>query len=220
VTEQASTRAVRPGFGPTLPELLRRRFGIPPRRTTVGAVLAAVVVVAAIVAVRAAKAPTQLTHRGTPTFNLTYDSPLHEVAPAPGELVRLAAATRRAHWTLSVTALAVPPFRGDIGHALLPILADRQVRQLAGAYPRFGVIDEGRAQIDGLPGYQVGFVAENGRLHGRDVMILPADRGVRVGVLVSFRQRDTSRILGPREMGVATAVKKSLRSFAFGTSRP
>src|SRR5438045_1383357 len=81
------------------------------------------------------------------------------------------------------------------------------------ATPGFGLRDEGRAQISGFPGYQVGFLGGGPGhvLHGRDILLLPADRGVRLGVLISYRQTSSKAILGPHDQDVAKAVKKTLR---------
>lgn len=210
---------MRPGLGPTLPALLSARYGIPQRRTTLAAVAVVVVILVAVLAVRHALQDPQLVHHGTPTFNLVYGAPIHRGTPRPGELARLVAHTQRASWSLSAHALPLPAYRGDLGHALLPVLAERDVDQLRATYPGFGVRDEGRAQVNGLPGYQIGFVAEGGRLHGRDIMVLPADSGARMGVLLSLRQNDPSRVVRVRETTVASAFKEAIRSFAFGAAR-
>jgi hypothetical protein len=153
---------------------------------------------------------------------MVYRAPVHSATPRPGELARLVARRPRVGWELTIRPFRVPAYAGDAGHALLPILGDRQARLLRRANPGFGLHDEGRAQISGFPGYQVGFIAGRpGRqVQGRDIMLIPADRGSRLGVLISYRQTSAKRVLGPGDLDTAKAVKKALRSLNFGTGRP
>ncbi len=209
-------------LGPTLPELLERRFGVPRRRTLVAFVGFVVVVLVIVFAVQKIRERPQLVHRGKPTFNLVYNSPeVRKVAPHAGELARLEAHRPRVTWTLVVRPLALPAFEGDLGHALLPIIADRHAEALRRTVTGFTERDEGRAQINRLPGYQIGFLARDGakKVNARDVMVLPADSGVRLGVLISYRQTSAKRRLGERDLEVAKLVKKAQRSFTFGTAR-
>src|SRR4051794_14664257 len=109
-------------LGPTLPELLRERRGIPPRRTTVVFVALVVLVGATVLVIQRVRRPGQLLHRGAPTFNLIYHDPVRRAAPRDGELARLVAHRPRVGWELSVRPLRLAPYAGDAGHALLPVL--------------------------------------------------------------------------------------------------
>jgi hypothetical protein len=208
-------------LGPTLPEVLHERRGIAPRRTTAAVVAIVVLIGLAVFVVQQVRKPAQLLHRGAPTFNLVYSGPVHRAAPRPGELARLVAHRPRVSWELVVRPLHLAPYAGDAGHALLPILGDRQAQRLSSDSPGFGLHDEGRAQISGFPGYQVGFLAgaPGHQVVGRDILLIPADHGSRLGVLISYRQTSTKAVLGPHDLDVAKAVKKALRSFTFGTAR-
>jgi hypothetical protein len=208
-------------LGPTLPELLHDRRGIRPRRTTIAFVGLVVLVAATVLIVQRVRRPDQLLHRGAPTFNLVYRGPVRAATPRPGELARLVANRPRVGWVLTVRPLHLNPYAGDAGHALLPILGDRQARELRRTNPGFGLRDEGRAQISGFPGYQVGFVAgaPGHQVQGRDILLIPADRGSRLGVVISYRQTSAKRVLGQRDLDVAKLVKKAVRSFNFGTAR-
>lgn len=208
-------------LGPTLPELLRERRRVPPRRTTAVFLAVVLLVGGTVLLVQRERRPAQLVHHGSPTFNLVYRSPVHAVKPAPGQLARLVARRPRVGWELVVRPYRLPAYAGDAGHALLPILGDRQARLLRRTNPGFGLHDEGRAQISGFPGYQVGFIAGRpGRVvNGRDILVIPADRGSRLGVLISYRQTSAKRVLGQADLDVAKAVKKAVRSFNFGTAR-
>ena len=209
-------------LGPTLPELLRDRRGIPSRTTTLVFLALVVLVGGAVLVIKHLRQPPQLVHHGAPTFNLVYRKPVQKAALRDGELARLVARRPRVGWELTVRPLPLAPYAGDTGHALLPILGDRQARVLRRTNPGFGLRDEGRAQISGFPGYQVGFVAgAPGHLvQGRDILLIPADRGSRLGVVISYRQTSAKRTLGQRDLDVAKLVKKAIRSFNFGTSRP
>ena len=87
---------LRPGFGPTLPALLRERLGVAPRTTLIVAVAVALVVAGGIFAATRLAAEKQLVHEGDPVFNLLYDDDVvREVDPRRGELVRLASVLAR-----------------------------------------------------------------------------------------------------------------------------
>src|SRR3954454_8669029 len=96
-------------FGPTLPQLLRRRFGIGERVVTIAAV-ALVVVVAVGALVRSyAVAPRHLVYRAGPTFNLQYPArTLHRKPPDAGELVRLEAHRGQLTASITVSPLHLP----------------------------------------------------------------------------------------------------------------
>jgi hypothetical protein len=209
-------------LGPTLPEVLRERRGIPPRRTTAVFIAVAVLGLVVVFAVKKLREPPQLTHRGAPTFNMVYGKPVHKAATQAGELARLVAHRPRVSWELVVRPFRLAPYPGDLGHAFLPILGDRRALKLSREVPGFQLRDEGRAQISGFPGYQVGFVGgtPGHQIHGRDIMLIPADRGSRLGVLITYRQTGTKAVLGVADLAVAKVVKKALRSFSFGTGRP
>src|SRR5215216_3545741 len=81
---------VRPEFGPTGPELVRRHLS--PRGRRVAAVVAGVVVVAlaALIVIDAGDGLTQLEHRSAPQFTMLYPAgTVHRAEPRAGELVRL-----------------------------------------------------------------------------------------------------------------------------------
>src|SRR5688500_18886593 len=111
---------LRPGFGPSLPALVRKRFRIAPR-TTAGVLLARLLVLAAraLLGWRLARAP-QRVRRGDPVFNLVYDdAALREAAPRAGELARIEGRRGRVSVSIDVRPLSVPPFEGDVAKGLL-----------------------------------------------------------------------------------------------------
>src|SRR3954466_16122194 len=87
-TEQARPGLVLPEYGPSGPELIRRRFG-PRALWVVGGV--AVLIVLALVALIALTGGglTSFEHRSAPAFTLLYPAGrVHRVPPRAGELVR------------------------------------------------------------------------------------------------------------------------------------
>src|SRR5215210_3282388 len=95
-TEEAVPHGlVRPEFGPTGPELVRRRLS--PRGRRVAAVATVAVVVVALGALIAAGGDglTELEHRSAPQFTMLYPAgTVDRVAPRAGELVRLRSGRR------------------------------------------------------------------------------------------------------------------------------
>src|SRR4029079_8412308 len=77
-----SAASARPGFGPTLPALLRRRFGIPPIVTlAVFPAIALAGAVAIVIAIARPPSPgTQVVHASPPVFNLLYQPAFMHVA--------------------------------------------------------------------------------------------------------------------------------------------
>ena len=155
----ALVTVVRPEFEPTLPALVRRRFGVR-ERVTVGLVVGAVVLiaVAALVVRPRVDSVSKLSYDGEPAFNLLYaNRALHEADPRPGELTRLEGRRGRQSVTITVRPLALPPYEGDVAHGLLPVYASRHIESLAQELDRFRLLEEHRTRINGAPGYEVRF---------------------------------------------------------------
>jgi hypothetical protein len=218
--------AVRAGLGPTLPGLLRRRFGIPPLLTlALATAVAAAAVVAVVVALTRPPSPgEQVVHEGAPVFNLLFPpDAMRTVRPGSGELMRLEG--RRGALTVEVVVrpLELPPFEGDVTHGLLPVHADRFVEAQRAVTPGFEFVSEGRARVNNAVGYEIGFqaVLPDSRLYGRDVLLVPDDPQEGRGfVTLSLRQRRAGGgKLTPAERGLAFTARKAYRSFRFGTER-
>lgn len=216
--------ALKPEFGPALPALLRARFGIRPP-VTVAAVLVAVALLGfAMVAVRPGSDPgDQLLHRSAPEFNLLYDG--DRIAPVdswPGELARLEGEGGRQQVTVTVRPLDLPPFRGDVAHALLPAFAAGHIDRLQAAFPGFDLQEEGRARVNDAPGYEVVFEAgmPGRRLYGSDVLLVPVEDDPRGAVVLSLRREVSGRgRLGERGRELTRAAKRAFRTFRYGLDR-
>jgi hypothetical protein len=214
---------VRPEFGPTLPVLLRARLG--PRWPQVAGGLAAAIVVAALVAVLSGGDDRKvLVHRGALAFTILFDAhAVRSATPEGEELARLTMVRPRVTAEVTVQALHLAPYRGEVSSGLLPVVAERYVSELKAANPDLVIRDEGKARVNSAPGYQIGFRTgpPDGRTFGRDVLLVPDEPGAREGVVLSFRQinRGVRRLGEPARDAVVT-VKRAFRSFRFGTERP
>lgn len=214
--------SVRPELGPTLPQLLAAR-GMSRRAMALGAAAVVALAVAAWLGALALRDRAQLVVDGPPRFNLVYaPSALHEAPPRAGELARVEG--RRRNLTVAITArrARLPRYgRGDVIGGYLPILAERRLGELRRLYGPVEVYDEGKARINGLPGYQIGFGGRTaaGRLLGRDAYLFPQDAGATEGVLLSLR-----RVLRRRPTAADDAffevAKEAFGSFNFGSGRP
>ena len=216
--------AVLPDYRPTLPALVRRRFGLPERLTVLMVVaLAALGGLAMVLAQPGRETGERLIHRGDPQFNLVYDGPLRSVEPRPGELARIEARRGRIAVAVVVRPLTLPAYAGDVAHGLLPAFASGYIEELAARRPGFELREQLRARVNDAPGYEVAFRQGSPRLRtfGRDLLLVPAEDQARGAVVLSFRQTVRgAKALTPAEHGFTYPAKKALRSFAYGTARP
>jgi hypothetical protein len=207
---------VRPELGPTLPELAWRRFGLPPLVTLALVVLPLLLLVAGALALRGEGEQRALVRRAPPAFSLLYDpARLHPLPPRPGEYARLEARGRAVALRVSVAPLPAGTLPG------LPIQAARHVDALRAALPGLELREEGGAQVNGAPGYEVQFRAgpRGRRTFGTEVVLMPA-KATSGGVLLSLRQRLERPTLGPADQALVAAARRALGSFSFGTERP
>jgi hypothetical protein len=222
-----SAAGARPGFGPSLPALLRRRFGIPPVVTL--AVAGAIALAGAVAIVIAIERPPypgkQVVHSSPPpVFNLLYQpSFMHVARTHRGELMRIEGKRGKLSISVVVRPLRLPRYDGDVTHGLLPVYADRFADEQAKILPGFQLVAEGRARVNNGVGYEIGFqsVRPGMRVYGRDVLLVPDDpeegRGL---VTLSLRQvKPGAPFKKGGERNLAYQAKKAYRSFRFGTSR-
>ena len=71
-TEEAPPGLVLPEYGPTGPELIRRRFGPRAQRVILGVAAVVVVLLAVLYATRSGDGLTTLEHRSAPVFTLLH----------------------------------------------------------------------------------------------------------------------------------------------------
>jgi hypothetical protein len=215
--------AVRPEFGPTLPELVGPRLAkLPPvLRVAVLALVAAVVLVVAlrltgVTAPQPDRFPIVVTSGPVP-FNLAPDGRLRRVAPGPGELLRLEGSAAR----MTVRPLRLPPYRGD-ANGTLPVLVEGLVGSMARSYDDFvRRYPEGRANVNRQTGYQLHFqFRRDGRLwYGRRVLLVTTPTS-RDGADIILEERRSAAVPRAESVGNVGALKRGLRSFRFGAQRP
>jgi hypothetical protein len=207
-TEEAPPGLVLPEYGPTGPELIRRRFG--PRARLVIAL-----------ATRSGDGLTTLEHRSALVFTLLHPAgQVRRVAPRPGELVRLRSRRGQLQIVVTVRPLSLPAYSGSVS-GFLPVYADRHVRALAAELPGFRARTDGKARVNAAPGYQIKYRAGTlqRRLTGIDILVVPAD-GRRDGVVLRYRQTNPPRALDTAGHDLVKATRKAFRSFRFGLDRP
>ena len=216
-TEEARPGLVLPEYGPTGPELVRRRLG---RRGRIIAAAVAALVIALIVVLIATGGDglTELKHESSPQFTMLYPAgTVDRVKPGPGELVRFRAQRRGLRLLVAVRRLTLPPYEGSVA-GTLPIVADRQAAALAEELPGFRLRGEGKARVNDAPGYQLRYRSRD-VTNGIDILVVPDD-GDREGVLLRFRQSNPPRALGAGQRDLVKATRKVFRSFRFGLDRP
>ncbi|HMJ36747.1 MAG TPA: hypothetical protein VK501_22770 [Baekduia sp.] len=214
--------AVRPEFGPTLPELLGPRVRRLPRPVQVGlAALGALVVLLVLWALLlrggGVNAKRAVIVRAPVAFNFVYRAPFSKEQPAAGELARVGSREQ----SFSVRELTLPAYRGDAA-GFLPLYAAQQQAAMERQFPEFRWRTDGRANINKQQGYEIVFQyrRSDGALgYGRRVLLLPsvtARRGADIWVLA----KRSPAIVRADDVGKNGGLKTSLRSFRFGTERP
>lgn len=210
---------VKPEFGPTLPQLVRRlpRTG----RAAVVASVALLVVLAVVLTLRARPDETHVVVREFVTFNLAYGPQLRRV-PADGAL--LALRRERSGLFLDsyvVKALELPPYRGAVS-GTLPRYSVAYVERLRERYGDFELVLEGRTRINNAIGYQLVLRGKLGArtLYVRHLLLVPDEpEGQRRGVVVELESTPAAGTPNAVGIGNAGPLKQAMRSFRFGTSR-
>jgi hypothetical protein len=220
-TEDAPPGLVLPEYGPTGPELIRRRFGPRAQRAIAIGLAIVVVLLAVLIATSSGDGLTTLEHRSAPVFTLLHPAEtVRRAEPGPGELVRLRSARGGLEMTVTVRRLTLPAYSGSVS-GFLPAYADRHVQALAAELPGFQARTDGKARVNDAPGYQIKYRAGTAqrRLTGIDILVVPED-GSREGVVLRYRQTNPPRALGEPAKELVKATRKAFRSFRFGLDRP
>jgi hypothetical protein len=214
--------AVRPEFGPTLPELLGPRIRAWPRAVRVAlVVLAALVVVVLAWALflrgEGAKAKRAVIVRAPVAFNFVYRSPFRKETPLAGELARVGSKDQ----SFSVRQLSLPAYRGDAA-GFLPLYAATLETQMAKDLPGFAWRSDGRANINKQQGFEIVFQfrrSDGTRMYGRRILLLPTVTS-RLGADIWAVAPRSPAVVRADDVGHNGGLKTALRSFRFGTERP
>jgi hypothetical protein len=214
--------AVRPEFGPTLPELLGPRIRALPRVLRVAlAALAALVVLLLFYALflrgDGVKAKRAVIVRAPIAFNFVYRAPFRKEAPQAGELARVGSKDQ----SFSVRELDLPAYRGDAA-GFLPLYAATLEAQMAKDLPGFSWRADGRTNINKQQGFEIVFQfrRSDGTLtYGRRTLLLPGVTA-RQGVDIWAVAPRSPSVVRADDVGHNGGLKTALRSFRFGTERP
>ena len=212
---------VRPGFQPTLPILLRGR-GRPLGIAVAVALLALAAALAVARTAGSAAEPSVLVHR-QPDFSLLLrEGALRRVDPVGNEHVRLEGRGRAVEVSVSVAPLPRTPAGNAPALAELPIGTDRLLDALRRRRGDLTVLDEGRARVNGAPGYQLRHSSGSPEAPrtGHEVLLVPEPPATGAGLHVSLVQRNAAPALGPEDRRLAYEAKRAFRSVRFGTERP
>jgi hypothetical protein len=212
---------VRPEFQPSLPALMRRRFGLRERTTVVLILVAVAAFAVAVLLVRPrVDRIGEVVHRDAPAFTLEYRNDLFQrVEPREGELARVEGRRGRQSVEIAVRPLQLPPFEGDVAHAQLPLYASGHIRDLAAEIDDFELRGEHRARVNDAPGYEVRFrTGRPGRFtYGSDLMLVPNERDGSDALLVTLRREVDGRPrLSAREEEFADLAFQAMRSITYG----
>jgi hypothetical protein len=214
--------AVRPEFGPTLPELLGPRIRVLPRAVrlalaALGALVLALLVYALFFRGEGTKAKRAVIVRSPVAFNFVYRAPFRKEAPQAGELARVGSKDQ----SFSVRELRLPAYRGDAA-GFLPLYAARLEKQMARDLPGFTWRADGRANINKQQGFEIVFQfrRSDGTLtYGRRILLLP-NVTARQGADIWATAPRSPAIVRADDVGHNGGLKTALRSFRFGTERP
>ena len=203
------------GYGPTLPEMLgARRWRV---------VRAAAVVVAVVGAILLLVKPGEESRStfdvrgpGGTVATFDYQAPLRPASSARPATVE----ERRGDvfvQSMTVSALALPAYRGDVGGEL-PLVADRFQRRLAARHADFELVDEGRARIKNNPGYAFSWTArvDGRRLFGHDYLLVHEDAvAPRSGFHLKLRATYAAGVASGDDVGRIGPLRLALHTFSF-----
>jgi len=160
---------------------------------------------------------------GAVPFNVTWGREFERVRE---EGALLALVHRRADGlflsSFTVRPLTLPPYRGP-SSGFLPLFATFHIDALRDREADFKLVEEGKARVNLVPGYQVVFRAKRPgpagerTFYGRDVLLVPDVPGARRGVLVQMRTTPASDTPNPPGTGDYGPLRTPFRSFRLGT---
>jgi hypothetical protein len=214
---------VREEFGPTLPDLLGSRLGVPARKIWLVVATLAIVAIAVLLFLSLRTKPGQsgVVIRKPIVYNLIYTDALQRVQPHAGETLRLQSRSGPPQ-SFAVRPLSIPAYKGDVS-AQLTFMAARMIDEMSAQYPGFIWRSDGRVNVNKQPGYQIVFQANiDGRTtYGKRVMLVPGpDPPPRSGLDMTLLAERSTAVPKADSVAANGALKAPYRSLRFGTERP
>jgi hypothetical protein len=214
---------VREEFGPTLPDLLGSRLGVPARKLwlVVGALAAVAIAILLFMGLRSKPGQSPVVVRKPVAFNLIYTDALQRVQPHAGESLRLQARSGPPQ-SFVVRPLSIPAYKGDVS-AQLTFMAARMIDEMKAQYPGFIWRSDGRVNVNKQPGYQVVFQANVGghTTYGKRVMLVPGPNPPpHSGLDMTLLAERSTAVPKADSVAANGALKTPYRSLRFGTERP
>jgi hypothetical protein len=210
---------VKPGFGPSGPDLLRR-LSRPVRLALVVAALALAGLVVWWATLGATAGETWVVVQEPFAFNLTYGEEFERVQGGAALDLERVREDGLFVSSFAVRELTLPPYEGTAG-GILPLLATFHVRELRERLEGFELVEEGRTRVNFVPGYEVVFQYDLGErtVYARDVFLVPEVPGQRAGAQLELRATPTSGTPNAESIGDVGAIRLPFRSFRLGTER-
>lgn len=210
---------VKPGFGPSGLDLLRR-LSRPVRLALVAAALALAGLVVWWATLGATAGETWVVVQEPFAFNLTYGEEFERVQGGAALNLERVREDGLFVSSLAVRDLTLPPYEGQAG-GILPLLATFHVRGLRERLEGFELVEEGRTRVNFVPGYEVVFQYDLGErtVYARDVFLVPEVPGQRAGAQLELRATPTSGTPNAESIGDVGAIRLPFRSFRLGTER-
>jgi hypothetical protein len=214
---------VREEFGPTLPDLLGSRLGVPARKIwlVVGALAVVAIAVLLFMGLRTKPGQSGVVVRKPVAYNLIYTDALQRMKPHVGETLRLQSRSGPPQ-SFAVRPLSIPAYKGDVS-AQLTFMAARMIDEMSAQYPGFIWRSDGRVNVNKQPGYQIVFQANiDGRTtYGKRVMLVPGPNPPpRSGLDMTLLAERSTAVPKADAVAANGALKTPYRSLRFGTERP
>jgi hypothetical protein len=210
---------VKPGFGPSGPDLLRR-LPRPVRAALAVAALALAGLVVWWATLGATAGETWVVVEDPFAFNLTYGEEFERVQGGAALDLERVREDGLFVSSFAVRELTLPPYEGTAG-GILPLLATFHVRERRERLEGFELVGEGRTRVNFVPGYEVVFQYDLGErtVYARDVFLVPEVPGQRAGAQLELRATPVSGTPNAESIGKVGAIRLPFRSFRLGTER-
>ncbi len=211
--------ALKPEYGPTVGQLLARRFPGEARVIRAVALTAGALLAGLVLAVVLTLEDATISHRGRVSFSFHYRG-LYRTVPDPGGYakVRRPRSGGMPTESFAVEPLHLPPY-GDNLSAELPLYASGYIRELSSRYRDFVPLGEGKTRVNTVPGYNIFYTAtvQGQKVLGREILLLPERPGARDGVDLVMLTSPTANAQVTAPQGVASTgvLRTPLQTFTF-----